>query len=170
LQVLDDGRITDSQGKMVDFKNTVIIMTSNIGSHLLLENKDLEDIPEETRQEVMGQLKMHFRPELLNRIDEIILFKPLALAEIKEIVTKLVAQLQSRLLEQQISVSITDKAKEYIACNGFDPVYGARPLKRFLQRTVETYLAKDIIAEKIKENDHVIIDVEKDKIVLLNEQ
>jgi len=170
LQVLDDGRITDSQGKMVDFKNTVIIMTSNIGSHLLLENKDLEDIPEETRQEVMGQLKMHFRPELLNRIDEIILFKPLALAEIKEIVTKLVAQLQSRLLEQQISVSITDKAKEYIARNGFDPVYGARPLKRFLQRTVETYLAKDIIAEKIKENDHVIIDVEKDKIVLLNEQ
>lgn len=170
LQVLDDGRITDSQGRMVDFKNTVIIMTSNIGSHLLLENKEKESISEETREGVMGQLKMHFRPEFLNRIDEIILFKPLALAEIKEIVTKLVAQLQSRLQEQQISLSITNEAKEYIALNGFDSVYGARPLKRFLQRTVETYLAKDIIAEKIKENDHVVIDVTEGKIVLLNEQ
>ncbi|WP_407938521.1 ATP-dependent chaperone ClpB [Niallia nealsonii] len=170
LQVLDDGRITDSQGRMVDFKNTVIIMTSNIGSHLLLENKVMDFIPEETREGVMNQLKMHFRPEFLNRIDEIILFKPLALAEIKEIVTKLVAQLQTRLLEQQISISITNEAKEYIALNGFDPVYGARPLKRFLQRTVETYLAKDIIAEKIKENDYVVIDVVEGNIVLLNER
>ncbi|GKU81774.1 ATP-dependent chaperone ClpB [Niallia sp. NCCP-28] len=170
LQVLDDGRITDSQGRMVDFKNTVIIMTSNIGSHLLLENKIMDFIPEETREGVMNQLKMHFRPEFLNRIDEIILFKPLAVSEIKEIVTKLIAQLQSRLAEQQIVISITNEAKEYIALNGFDPVYGARPLKRFLQRTVETYLAKDIIAEKIKENDHVVIDVEEGKIMLLNER
>ncbi len=158
LQVLDDGRITDSQGRVVDFKNTVIIMTSNIGSDLLLESKDSVSIPESIREGVMDRLKGHFRPEFLNRIDEIILFKPLALTEIKEIVLKLVSQLQSRLSDQHISISMTEQAKEYIAVNGFDPVFGARPLRRFLQRTVETALAREIIAEKIKENDHVVID------------
>ncbi|MGP7817968.1 ATP-dependent chaperone ClpB [Niallia sp. 01092] len=166
LQVLDDGRITDSQGRTVDFKNTVIIMTSNIGSHLLLEQTDQEEIAEETRAGVMSQLKAHFRPEFLNRIDEIILFKPLALTEIKEIVSKLVASLQTRLSDQQITIAISDDAKEYIAVNGFDPVFGARPLKRFLQRSVETALAREIIAEKIKEDDNVIIDVKDNKIVL----
>lgn len=158
LQVLDDGRITDSQGRVVDFKNTVIIMTSNIGSDLLLESKDSVSIPESIREGVMDRLKGHFRPEFLNRIDEIILFKPLALTEIKEIVLKLVSQLQSRLSDQHISISMTEQAKEYIAVNGFDPVFGARPLRRFLQRTVETALAREIIAEKVKENDHVVID------------
>ncbi|MFT8319830.1 MAG: ATP-dependent chaperone ClpB [Bacillus sp. (in: firmicutes)] len=168
LQVLDDGRITDSQGRTVDFKNTVIIMTSNIGSHLLLEQSEQQEIPESTRAGVMSQLRAHFRPEFLNRIDETILFKPLALNEIKEIVSKLVANLEARLLEQQITIAISDAAKEYIAVNGFDPVFGARPLKRFLQRSVETALAREIIAEKIKEKDHVIIDVKDDKIVLIH--
>jgi len=166
LQVLDDGRITDSQGRVVDFKNTVIIMTSNIGSHLLLESKNSVSIPESIREGVMDQLKGHFRPEFLNRIDEIILFKPLTLMEIKEIVLKLVGQLQSRLSEQHISISMTEHAKEYIAVNGFDPVFGARPLRRFLQRTVETALAREIIAEKVKENDHVVIDAAEDGIFL----
>ncbi|MFP7472780.1 ATP-dependent chaperone ClpB [Niallia taxi] len=166
LQVLDDGRITDSQGRVVDFKNTVIIMTSNIGSHLLLEGKDSDSIPEHIRDGVMNQLKGHFRPEFLNRIDEIILFKPLALKEIKEIVLKLISQLQSRLSDQHISISMTDRAGEYIAVNGFDPVFGARPLRRFLQRTVETALAREIIAEKVKENDHVEIDAAEDGIFL----
>ncbi|MEI2463785.1 ATP-dependent chaperone ClpB [Niallia taxi] len=158
LQVLDDGRITDSQGRVVDFKNTVIIMTSNIGSHLLLESKEADSIPEAIKAGVMDQLKGHFRPEFLNRIDEIILFKPLSLTEIKEIVLKLINQLQSRLSDQQIDISMTDRAKEYIAVNGFDPVFGARPLRRFLQRTVETVLARELIAEKITANDHVEID------------
>lgn len=158
LQVLDDGRITDSQGRVVDFKNTVIIMTSNIGSHLLLESKEADAIPEAIKAGVMDQLKGHFRPEFLNRIDEIILFKPLSLTEIKEIVLKLISQLQSRLSDQQIDISMTDRAKEYIAVNGFDPVFGARPLRRFLQRTVETVLARELIAEKITANDHVEID------------
>ncbi|WOD62551.1 ATP-dependent chaperone ClpB [Niallia taxi] len=158
LQVLDDGRITDSQGRVVDFKNTVIIMTSNIGSHLLLESKEADSIPEAIKAGVMDQLKGHFRPEFLNRIDEIILFKPLSLTEIKEIVLKLISQLQSRLSDQQIDISMTDRAKEYIAVNGFDPVFGARPLRRFLQRTVETVLARELIAEKITANDHVEID------------
>lgn len=166
LQVLDDGRITDSQGRVVDFKNTVIIMTSNIGSHLLLESKEADSIPEAIKAGVMDQLKGHFRPEFLNRIDEIILFKPLSLTEIKEIVLKLISQLQSRLSDQQIDISMTDRAKEYIAVNGFDPVFGARPLRRFLQRTVETVLARELIAEKITANDHVEIDAGEDGIFI----
>ncbi|WP_445486669.1 ATP-dependent chaperone ClpB [Niallia sp. 03133] len=169
LQVLDDGRITDSQGRTVDFKNTVIIMTSNIGSHLLLEQSNQEEIAKDTRAGVMGQLKAHFRPEFLNRIDEIILFKPLTLSEIKEIVSKLVANLQARLFDQHITIAISDAAKEYIAVNGFDPVFGARPLKRFLQRSVETILAREIIAEKIKEHDSVLIDVKNNQLELIHQ-
>lgn len=160
LQVLDDGRITDSQGRMIDFKNTVIIMTSNIGSHYLLDGHIEEEIGEETRNLVMGQLRTHFRPEFLNRVDEIILFKPLNLQNIKEIVVKLVKELQLRLSEQQIKLSINDEAKEYMAENGFDPVYGARPLKRFIQRNLETMLARAIIAGEIRENQHVMITVD----------
>ncbi len=158
LQMLDDGRITDSQGRTVDFKNTVIIMTSNIGSHFLLDRQEGDDeIQTETRDLVMGQLRSHFRPEFLNRVDEIILFKPLSLQNIKEIVTKLIRELQIRLSDQQIRLSINDEAKEYIAENGFDPVYGARPLKRFIQRNVETKLARAIISGDIRENQQVMI-------------
>ncbi|OMF62355.1 ATP-dependent chaperone ClpB [Paenibacillus sp. FSL R5-0490] len=168
LQMLDDGRITDSQGRTVDFKNTVIIMTSNIGSHILLERSSNEsDITEETRDNVLGQLRSHFRPEFLNRVDEIILFKPLALNEIKGIVLKLITQLQARLSDQHIKLSINDDAREYIAENGFDPVYGARPLKRFIQRNVETALARKIIAGEIKDQSEVIISAENGRIELL---
>jgi ATP-dependent Clp protease ATP-binding subunit ClpB len=158
LQALDDGRITDSQGRIVDFKNTVIIMTSNIGSHFLLERNENEiEISETTREKVLGQLKSHFRPEFLNRIDETILFKPLSLTEIKDIVVKMMKELQNRLKEQDIEVTITDSAKEFIAVNGFDPIYGARPLKRFIQRNIETKLAREIIAGNVQ--DHSIISV-----------
>jgi ATP-dependent Clp protease ATP-binding subunit ClpB len=158
LQALDDGRITDSQGRIVDFKNTVIIMTSNIGSHFLLERNENEiEISETTREKVLGQLKSHFRPEFLNRIDETILFKPLSLTEIKGIVVKMMKELQSRLKEQDIEVTITDSAKEFIAVNAFDPIYGARPLKRFIQRTIETKLARAIIAGNV--HDHSLINV-----------
>jgi ATP-dependent Clp protease ATP-binding subunit ClpB len=167
LQMLDDGRITDSQGRTVDFKNTVIIMTSNIGSHYLLERHEGEEqISSETRDLVMSQLRGHFRPEFLNRVDEIILFKPLALKEIKLIVEKLILTLQERLADQQVQLSISDVAKEHLAVNGFDPVYGARPLKRFIQRSVETKLAKEIIAGRIKEKSQVEITVEGNEIQL----
>ncbi|MFS0778962.1 ATP-dependent chaperone ClpB [Neobacillus sp. 3P2-tot-E-2] len=158
LQALDDGRITDSQGRIVDFKNTVIIMTSNIGSHFLLERNENEiEISDTTRDKVLGQLRSHFRPEFLNRIDETILFKPLSLTEIKDIVVKMMKELQSRLKEQDIEVTITDSAKEFIAVNGFDPIYGARPLKRFIQRNIETKLARAIIAGNV--HDHSVISV-----------
>ncbi|WHX41910.1 ATP-dependent chaperone ClpB [Mesobacillus sp. AQ2] len=167
LQMLDDGRVTDSQGRTVDFKNTVIIMTSNIGSHHLLERQDgAEEISSKTRDLVMSQLRSHFRPEFLNRVDEIILFKPLALKEIKMIVGKLVSTLQGRLADQQIQLDITDEAKEFLAEHGFDPVYGARPLKRFIQRSVETKLAKEIIAGRIKEKSKVEIGIENGDIEL----
>lgn len=167
LQMLDDGRITDSQGRTVDFKNTIIIMTSNIGSHFLLErHDDQEGIPDEIRGRVMSQLRGHFRPEFLNRVDDIILFKPLALKEIKLIVEKLIIILQARLANQQIQLSISDEAKGFLASNGFDPVYGARPLKRFIQRSVETKLAKEIIAGSIKEKSHVVITIENGEIEL----
>lgn len=161
LQALDDGRITDSQGRIVDFKNTVIIMTSNIGSHFLLERHENEiEISESTRGKVLGQLKSHFRPEFLNRIDETILFKPLSLTEIKDIVVKMIKELQDRLKEQEIEVNITDSAKEFIAVNGFDPIYGARPLKRFIQRNIETKLARAIIAGNV--HDHSVVSVTTD--------
>jgi ATP-dependent Clp protease ATP-binding subunit ClpB len=167
LQMLDDGRITDSGGRMVDFKNTVIIMTSNIGSQFLLDRREGEDeIGAETRDQVMGQLRSHFRPEFLNRVDEIILFKPLSLQNIKEIVSKLITELQVRLSDQQIRLSINDEAKEFIAENGFDPIYGARPLKRFIQRSLETKLARAIIAGDIRENQEVKIIVEHNEISL----
>ncbi|MEH7113029.1 ATP-dependent chaperone ClpB [Neobacillus niacini] len=170
LQALDDGRITDSQGRIVNFKNTVIIMTSNIGSHFLLErNEDEEDISEVTRKKVLGQLKNHFRPEFLNRIDETILFKPLLLTEIKNIVVKMLKELQSRLKDQDIEVTITDSAKEFIAVNGFDPIYGARPLKRFIQRNIETKLARAIIAGSVHDHSVVKISTENGELTIFIE-
>ncbi|MBS4188863.1 ATP-dependent chaperone ClpB [Bacillus sp. FJAT-49705] len=167
LQMLDDGRITDSQGRTVDFKNTVIIMTSNIGSQFLLERVSVEEhINEETRNKVMGHLRGHFRPEFLNRVDEIILFKPLSINNIKEIVAKLIDQLQARLSDQHIQLNITDDAKVFIAENGFDPIYGARPLKRYIQRNVETILAKKIIAGQIKDNSEVNISIDNGEVDL----
>ncbi|MCM3725656.1 ATP-dependent chaperone ClpB [Neobacillus cucumis] len=160
LQALDDGRITDSQGRVVDFKNTVIIMTSNIGSHFLLDRSENEiEISDETREKVMSQLRSHFRPEFLNRIDETILFKPLSLGEIKNIVVKMLIDLQNRLKQQQINITISEDAKEFIAVNGFDPIYGARPLKRYIQRNIETKLAREIIAGKIHDQSTVDISI-----------
>ncbi|MDP4103875.1 MAG: ATP-dependent chaperone ClpB [Bacillota bacterium] len=159
LQVLDDGRITDSHGRTVDFKNTVIIMTSNIGSQTLLERPGSE-IDEQTRSSVLNQLRAHFRPEFLNRVDETILFKPLTVVEIKDIVVKLMKELQQRLNEQQIEISLSEEAKEFIAVNGFDPIYGARPLKRYIQRNLETKLAREIIAGNIHDHSKVNIIIE----------
>jgi ATP-dependent Clp protease ATP-binding subunit ClpB len=167
LQALDDGRITDSHGRVVDFKNTVIIMTSNIGSHFLLERNETEiGISETVREKVMSQLRGHFRPEFLNRIDETILFKPLSLDEIKNIVVKMMRELQNRLKHQQIDIIITEEAKEFIAVNGFDPIYGARPLKRFIQRNIETKLAREIIAGRLHDQSRVEININKGEITL----
>ncbi|MEH7436383.1 ATP-dependent chaperone ClpB [Neobacillus drentensis] len=167
LQALDDGRITDSQGRVVDFKNTVIIMTSNIGSHFLLDRRDNEmGISDETRDSVMNQLRAHFRPEFLNRIDETILFKPLSLGEIKNIVVKMMKELQLRLRQQQIDISIREDAKKFIAENGFDPIYGARPLKRYIQRNIETKIAREIIAGRVHEHSSVEIVIENGEVSL----
>jgi ATP-dependent Clp protease ATP-binding subunit ClpB len=167
LQALDDGRITDSQGRVVDFKNTVIIMTSNIGSHFLLDRRDNEmGISEDTRDNVMNQLRAHFRPEFLNRIDETILFKPLSLGEIKNIVVKMMKELQKRVRQQHIDISIREDAKEFIAENGFDPIYGARPLKRYIQRNIETKLAREIIAGRVHEHSSVEIVIENGEVSL----
>ena len=154
LQILDDGRITDSQGRTVDFKNTIIIMTSNIGSHILLENPDFE----QAQEQVFEVLRDYFKPELLNRIDEIITFNPLSESIIYQIVDKFIAGLNHRLEEQRITVRLTDAAHAYVAEAGFDSVYGARPLKRFIQRTIETKLARALIAGDIEMDTTVIVD------------
>ncbi|XXM74519.1 ATP-dependent chaperone ClpB [Lysinibacillus sphaericus] len=168
LQMLDDGRLTDSQGRTVDCKNTVIIMTSNIGSSYLLErNQGHEEIDEDTKDLVMKQLRSSFRPEFLNRVDDIILFKPLSIENIKGIIEKLLEELQSRVEEQQITIKLTEKAKEFIAESAYDPVYGARPLKRYLQREVETKLAREMIAGGIGANKEVLIDADAQGLTLL---
>lgn len=162
LQMLDDGRITDSQGRTVDFKNTVIIMTSNIGSHYLLEGlADDGSIKEEARKQVFQQLRTHFRPEFLNRVDETILFKPLTMKEILAIIDKLIQELGVRLAERNIQITLSEEAKQFIADSAFDPAYGARPLKRFIQRQVETKLARELIAGTIHDDSTVVIDAEK---------
>ncbi|MDA0325216.1 MAG: ATP-dependent chaperone ClpB [Verrucomicrobia bacterium] len=150
LQILDDGRLTDSQGRTVDFKNTLIIMTSNIGSPLLMEGLDSKgEITEKARKSVMAELRQHFRPEFLNRVDEIVLFKPLTLNEIKKIVDLLLNLLRHRLGERRLTLDLSDSAREHIAREGYDPVYGARPLKRYLQREVETRLSRKLLAGDI---------------------
>ena len=159
LQILDDGRLTDSQGRTVDFKNTVIIMTSNIGSSILTEGvTDAGEIRKEIRDQVMAELRRHFRPEFLNRVDEIVLFKPLTLEEIEKIVDLLVEDLRRRLKERRIEITLTERARNFIAREGFDPVYGARPLKRFLQRELETRIGRKIIAGEITDGDHLEVD------------
>ncbi len=161
LQVLDDGRITDSQGRTVDFKNTIIIMTSNIGSDILLSGIDEKgDIKPEAESAVMQQLHAHFRPEFLNRLDEIILFKPLTKDNISRIVDLMMNDVNKRLEDRQIRVELTDSARQYVIDNGFDPQYGARPLRRYLQRTVDTLAAKQILAGNISEGDTIQIDLQ----------
>lgn len=158
LQVLDDGRLTDSKGRVVDFKNTVMIMTSNIGSQLLLEGVTAEGtIPEEVEEQVRTILRGHFKPEFLNRIDDTILFTPLSLNNVKGIVEKMVAHLANRLESQDILLEISDEAKTWIAENAYEPAYGARPLKRFITKEVETPLAKEIVAGKIMPKSKVTI-------------
>ncbi len=160
LQVLDDGRITDSQGRTVDFKNTIIILTSNIGSQYLLEGITPEgEIREEARAAVQGELRAHFRPEFLNRLDEMILFKPLTRDNIGGIIELLLAELNRRLETQQIRISLTDEAKQLVIERGYDPVYGARPLRRYLQQSVETIAAKLILGGGISEGDEIRIGV-----------
>ena len=160
LQVLDDGRITDSQGRTVDFKNTVIIMTSNTGSRYLTEHVTGTEIPESVRESVMAELRAGFRPEFLNRVDDIILFKPLALEEIARIVDLLVADLNRRLADRRVALALTPAALQWVGEKGFDPVYGARPLKRFLQKQVETLLAKALLRGEVTDGQKVIFDYE----------
>ncbi|MDP9003970.1 MAG: AAA family ATPase, partial [Verrucomicrobiota bacterium] len=166
LQVLDDGRLTDSQGRTVDFKNTVIIMTSNIGSRHLLEGVTNDAIPDSVRESVMADLRKSFRPEFLNRVDETILFKPLTLEEITSIVDLLMADLNKRLADRHVTVQLDPKAKEWVAEKGYDPVFGARPLKRFLQRHLETRLARALIRGEVGEGSDIIFSVEQAELVL----
>jgi len=166
LQVMDDGRITDSQGHVVDFKNTIIIMTSNIGSRFLQEGVSGGTIPESVREAVMTDLRQNFRPEFLNRIDDTVLFKPLTVEEITRIVDLLVADLNTRLADRGIVIELTTQAQAWVGERGYDPVYGARPLKRFLQKEVENRLARGIIAGEIAENSVVVFDLEDNQLAM----
>ena len=162
LQILDDGRVTDSKGKTVDFKNTVIILTSNLGSQYLLDGIDNNgEIKEEAKNAVMEALKNSFRPEFLNRLDEIIMFKPLTKDNIKSIIDLCIKDLNKRLKDKDISIRLTDAAKDYCADNGYDPAYGARPLKRFIQKHVETLSARIILEGKVLEGDTIVIDLDR---------
>ena len=166
LQVLDDGRITDSKGKTVDFKNTILIMTSNIGSSYLLEGIDEDgNIKPEAQDMVMNDLKNHFRPEFLNRLDETIMFKPLTKANITNIIDLLVKDLNRRLADKELSVELTSAAKNYVADHGYEPMYGARPLKRYLQKSVETLAARLILSDGVDAEDTILIDVENDQLI-----
>ena len=166
LQVLDDGRITDSQGRTVDFKNTILIMTSNIGSQYLLDGMDENgNISQESQSAVLEDLRAHFRPEFLNRLDETIMFKPLTKDNIYDIIDLLVADVNNRLADREISIFLTDDAKKYVVDGGYDPNYGARPLKRFLQKHVDTLAAKLMLQGDVGAQDTIIIDVEDGKLV-----
>lgn len=165
LQVLDDGRLTDSKGVLVDFKNTVLIMTSNVGSQYLLDNVgENGEISEETTENVMAQLRAHFKPEFLNRIDDTILFKPLALEDIKNIIVKMTSQLSHRLEEMDVQLELSEEVKVWIAENAYEPAYGARPLKRYLTKVIENPLAKLIIGGKIPPKSKVIVTLVDNKI------
>ena len=167
LQVLDDGRITDSQGRTVDFKNTILIMTSNLGAEFLLDGiDDNGNISSEAEELVMSQLKNHFRPEFLNRLDEIVMFKPLSKSDIRGIIDLLVKDINRRIEDKEISLTVTDKALDYIVEKAYDPVYGARPLKRYLQKNVETLLAKKMLADEVAVGDVLSLDVENDVLVI----
>ena len=167
LQVLDDGRITDSQGRTVDFKNTILIMTSNIGSPYLLDGIDENgEIKPEAQSQVMDDLRGHFRPEFLNRLDEIIMFKPLTKSNIGKIVDLMVGELDKRLADQELSLELTDAAKDQVIENGYDPVYGARPLKRYLQKYVETLTARKILSGDVHAGDTLVLDVQNGEFIV----
>ena len=160
LQVLDDRRITYAQGRTVDFKNTIIIMTSNLGSQYLLDGIDADgNISPEAEKEVMEDLQGHFRPEFLNRLDEIIMFKPLSKENIGGIIRLLMDDLNKRLSDREIKVALSPEAEHFVVEQGYDPVYGARPLKRFLQKHVETLSAKLILEDQVRQGDTILIDV-----------
>ena len=166
LQLMDDGRLTDSQGRTVDFKNVVVILTSNVGSRYLQDNLSDNEISESVRESVMAELRDHFRPEFLNRIDDVVLFKPLSLEEITEIVDLLLAGLNKRLVDRKVSVSFTPAAKKWIGEKGYDPTYGARPLKRFLQKQVETKLARALVAGEVDDGAEVTFSTKDDELLM----
>ena len=167
LQVLDDGRITDSQGRTVDFKNTIIILTSNLGSDYILEGiQDNGQISQEAIDKVQDLLKRSFRPEFLNRLDEIVFYKPLRKEEITKILDLLIEDLQRRLDDKHIKLNITDSAKNYLIENGYDEIYGARPLKRFVQKKLETLIAKGILSQKILPNTQVEVDCVDNELII----
>ncbi|MPQ43108.1 ATP-dependent chaperone ClpB [Clostridium tarantellae] len=166
LQILDDGRLTDNKGKTVDFKNTIIIMTSNIGSQYLLANKNDETIEPAIREQVLAELKGRFKPEFLNRVDDIIMFKPLTTEGIKSIIDIFLRSLRMRLIEKNITMEVTEKAKELLAKEGYDPIYGARPLKRYIGNVLETNIAKKLIAGEIYDGCNIIVDCEDNNLVV----
>ena len=160
LQVLDDGRITDSQGRTVDFKNTIIILTSNLGSSYILDGIGEDgEISDTAKGQVESLLKQSFRPEFLNRLDEIVFYKPLGKDEISSIVDLMLKELSSRLEDKQLSINVSDAAKAELIEEGYDPIYGARPLKRLIQRKVETLVARSIIADELSEGDTIYVDL-----------
>jgi ATP-dependent Clp protease ATP-binding subunit ClpB len=166
LQILDDGRITDSQGRTVDFKNTIIILTSNLGSSYILDGiNDKGEISEEAKNEVNKLLKTQFRPEFLNRLDEIVFYKPLRKDEISGIVDLMLGELKKRLADKEVGFAITDAAKDYVIDNGFDPNYGARPLKRFIQRKIETLIARKLIADDVAPGSTLTVDYDGEKLI-----
>ncbi|HJV45505.1 MAG TPA: ATP-dependent chaperone ClpB [Bacillota bacterium] len=167
LQILDDGRITDSQGRLIDFKNTIIIMTSNLGSGYLLDGLDVSgQLKEQARDQVMAELKRHVRPEFLNRIDDVVLFKPLTQQEIVKVVEILIQDLEERLTDKKIHLELTQEAKEFIANAGYDPQFGARPLKRYLQRSLETRMARMMISGEIRDGAVIEVDSQDDELVV----
>ena len=167
LQVLDDGRITDSQGRTVDFKNTIIILTSNLGSEFILEGiNENGEISEEARNKVQNLLKKSFRPEFLNRLDEIVFYKPLQKNEVSKILDLLIVDLEKRLDDKHLKLQLSDKAKDYLINNGYDPVYGARPLKRFVQKKLETLIARKILERKIMPNSTINVDFENNELIV----
>ena len=167
LQLLDEGRLTDAQGHVVDFKNTLVIMTSNIGSPYMLEGvTEAGDIRASARDAVMAELRQHFRPEFLNRIDDVALFKPLLLSEITRIVDLLIADLNNRLSDRQIGLSLTADAKAFIARSGFDSIFGVRPLKRFLQRELETRIGRALLSGDIADGSQIEVEVADGELVV----
>ena len=167
LQVLDDGRITDSQGRTVDFKNTIIILTSNLGSEFILEGiNEKGEISEEARDKVQNLLKKSFRPEFLNRLDEIVFYKPLQKTEVSKILDLLIVDLEKRLNDKHLKLQLSNKAKDYLINNGYDPVYGARPLKRFVQKKLETLIARKILERKIMPNSTINVDFKNNELIV----
>ncbi|MCR1951357.1 ATP-dependent chaperone ClpB [Clostridium sp. DSM 100503] len=166
LQILDDGRLTDNKGKTVDFRNTIIIMTSNIGSSYLLENKNEDIVDENIKTQVMNEMKLRFKPEFLNRVDDIIMFKPLSETGIKKIIDIFLKEVSSRLKDKNITLEVTDEAKTTMAREGYDPVYGARPLKRYIQNSLENNLARKIIKGEIGYGSNVVVDAKEEEIVI----